>query len=192
MKFAIALTLVGTVGIATAQVSQSTPGTTPGSKKILESAYYRIGQQRDAWFAKGNFPAAIHLISFEVQWRPYDYEAVTNLGWMYGNIERPDLELAVYTRFAETFPNDPEGWYPLAEFYYMLKQYRQVITYLEPTMAMERKPHANSYRLLAHSYDRLGYFKQAVETWDRYLAINPDDAAAKNNRDRVAKKLDEQ
>lgn len=189
MKFWLAFLILGGFALGNAQVSRSTPGTTPGSKQILASAYYRIGQQRDAWFANGNFPAVIHLVTFEVQWRPYDYEAVTNLGWMYGNIERPDLEVAVYHHFADAFPNDPEAWYPLAEFFYKLKQYQQVITYLEPTMTMASQPHANSYRILAHSYDRLGLYKEALATWDRYLAINPDDAAAKVNREKVVKKI---
>lgn len=174
---------------ALGQVSKVPEGNSPGATRIMEAAYWRMNQQKDAWFEDGDFPAAIALLSVEVNWRPYDYQAVTDLGWMYGNIERKDLELTTYILFKERYPKDPEAYYPEAEFYYKLRKYSQVINVLEPTVLMPKKPHANTYRILAHSYDRVGRYQDSLRIWDLYLALEPDDAAAKLNRDKVKSKI---
>lgn len=162
---------------------------TPGAKKITESAYWRISTEKNELFSDGEFPLAIHILSWEIEWRPNDYESVTDLGWMYGNIERWDLELATYIRFRKAFPEWAEAYYPEAQFYFNKRVFKPVVTLLEPTLAFDVKPHPNSYRILAHSYDRLGFYKESLQTWEAYLKLAPDDAAAKVNRDKVKNKV---
>lgn len=173
--------------VAPAQLKEMT--STPGASRITAAAYWRISAEKDSLFNDGEFPSAIQIISWEIIWRPNDYEAVTDLGWMYGNIERPDLELATYIRFKQQFPENPEAYYPEAQFYFLKRSYKNVVAILEPTLEFETKPHANSYRILAHSYERLGFYEKALETWDKYLLLDPTDDAAKANRDKVKAKL---
>lgn len=186
LAFAVIFGL-GLVTTSQAQLDKMT--STPGASKITAAAYWRLSAEKDALFDDGDFPAAIQILSWEIMWRPDDYEAVTDLGWMYGNIERPDLELTTYVRFRQLFPENPEAHYPEAQFYFLKKSYKQVVAILEPTLDFKVKPHANSYRILAHSYDRLGFYKESLATWDKYLALNPDDEAGRNNRDKVKQKL---
>ncbi len=176
-----------TVAMSSAQLEKMT--STPGAKKITEAVYWRLGAEKDNLFKDGDFPATINVQSWEVLWRPNDYEIVTDLGFMYGNIERPDLELATYVRFREQFPKWAEAAYPEAEFYYKKRSYKPVVKLLEPTLNMTPKPHPNTYRLLAHSYDRLGLYKESLAVWETYIKLAPDDAAAKLNRDKVKAKV---
>ncbi|QYK54125.1 MAG: hypothetical protein KF824_04315 [Fimbriimonadaceae bacterium] len=187
-NFLLGLTLLLSSS-AFAQVNVIPSGNSEGTNKILGAAYWRMSQQKDAWFEDGDFPAAIAMLAMEVIWRPYDYQTVTDLGWMYGNIERKDLELATYIRFREAFPKDPEAYYPEAEFYFKLKKYSQTVNLLEPTVSMDKKPHPNTYRLLAHSLDRIGRLEDSLKIWEMYIALAPDDAAAKVNRDKVKSKI---
>lgn len=163
--------------------------TSAGTNEILSAAYQRLGDQRDYWFNDGEFPLSTHSLRFQVEWTPHDYDLVTSMGWMYGNMEMHGLEIATYQHFRDRFPEDPEAHYPLAEFYFKKRAYAHVVAILEPSMKLGTKPHANSYRLLAHSYDRLGYFQQSVAVWDTYIKLAPDDKAAVLNRDKTRKKL---
>lgn len=184
--------LILTVGVLLAAVSSAQFEkmiSTPGSKKIAIAVYDRVGTEKDSMFDDGEFPAIINILSWEVLWRPNDYQTVTDLGYMYGNVERKDLELATYIRYRQAYPGVAEASYPEAEFYFKNRSYKQVVALLEPTIKMNPKPHPNTYRLLAHGYDRLGMYKESIATWETYIALAPDDAAAKLNRDKVKAKL---
>lgn len=163
----------------------------PGAREMFGAVAGRVEAERDAMFDDGAFPAAIASLAWEVIWRPYDYEVVTNLGWMYGNIERYDLELATYVRFREGFPEWAEAYYPEAEFYFKKRVYKPVAALLGQTIDFETKPHPNSYRLLAHAYDRLGNYSESLRVWEILVKLTPDDAAAVVNRDKVKRKISE-
>jgi hypothetical protein len=49
--------------------------------------------------------------------------------------------------------------------------------------------HPNAFRILAHAYERTKRLSESEKVWKRYLALHPDDAAAKVNLARVEKKL---
>lgn len=164
-------------------------GMSEGTARVLGAMANRLGAQNDVWFSDGDFPSIIQLLRFEVDWTPENYEAQSSLGWMYGNTEQFELELATYIRFRDMFPGDPEAAYPLGEFYFRRRAYSQAVSVLAGTIDGEVKPHANSYRLLAHAYDRLGMWKESLAVWDAYLKLNPADGAAIRNRGRVADKL---
>ena len=170
---------------------QKSPLTTESAevREIFDFMSSRMSRQKDVWFDDGEFRRCIEVLLVEVAWVPADYDAWTSLGWMYGNIEAFHLEIAAYTRFQELFPAEPEAHYPLGEFYYRRRNYVACIGILEPTIGWEKKPHANTYRLLAHSFDRIGRFDRALAVWDEYLKLVPDDGAAKMNRQKVADKL---
>ena len=60
-------------------------------------------------------------------------------------------------------------------------------TLVVPTL--ERHLHPNSYRILAHSYERLGRFKDSKRVWEAYLQVHPEDETAKKNLQRVIGKI---
>ncbi|MFM9874565.1 MAG: hypothetical protein ACKVQS_14010 [Fimbriimonadaceae bacterium] len=191
MKIRILMLAVGVMTVAVGSAQLEKMVSTPGAKKITVAVYDRLGVEKDSLFQDGEYPATISIQSWEVLWRPNDYQIVTDLGYMYGNIERKDLELATYVRYRKAYPKIAEAYYPEAEFYFKNRSYKPVVALLEPTITMNPKPHANTFRLLAHAYDRLGMLKESLATWEAYLVLSPDDAAAKVNRDKVKAKLND-
>ena len=154
---------------------------------IWQAAHDRIVQQNDYWFDEGDFPRTIQALRMMTAVWPYDYESATNLGWLLESTDQYDEALAVYIRYGKENPQDPDAAYPEANFYFMKKAYAKVPPLLEPALA--KKPHPNCYRILAHSYERLGLLKDSARVWNDYIALAPKDTAAKNNLARVERKM---
>lgn len=156
---------------------------------IWNHAVDRLNSQTDIWFDDGDFPRVINLCKVMYALYPADYEVATNLGWMLENIEKWDEALAVYIKYRTENAKDPNAAWPEANFYYMKKAYQKVPPILEPTMKMARKPHPNSFRTLAHAYERMNQLQDSKRVWQAMIQTFPDDAPAKNNLSRVEKKL---
>ena len=156
---------------------------------IWNHAVDRLNSQTDIWFDDGDFPRVINLCKVMYALYPADYEVATNLGWMLENIEKWDEALAVYIKYRTENAKDPDAAWPEANFYYMKKAYQKVPPILEPTMKMARKPHPNSFRTLAHAYERMNQLQDSKRVLQAMIQTFPDDAPAKNNLSRVEKKL---
>lgn len=148
----------------------------------------RIISQNDAWFADGDYRLVIEGLEYHNLIRPGNYELATNLAWMYFNIEDPTNQLRVCVDLRNSHPRDAEAWYPEAEFYFLKRAYKQVIELLEPTLKFERKPHANTYRLLGRSYKSLQMYADAARVYGELAKIDPSDLAAIKNRDEMLAK----
>jgi tetratricopeptide (TPR) repeat protein len=156
---------------------------------IWSYADARLDSQMDTWFDDGEFPKDIQLLRLTTQLRPSDYESWTNLGWMLENVQDWDGALQVYKEYQANNPHDSDGALPLGEYYFRMKKFALVPPLFEPAIARRPHPHPNVFRILAHSYERLGKFSDAERVWKSYIAIAPKDDAAKNNLMRVEKKL---
>jgi tetratricopeptide (TPR) repeat protein len=180
--FAVALGLAG--------LSAANPDAKQDRMKvILQSFANRVSQQNDIWFDDGEFPRVIQLLRISFALNPSDYDIATNLGWMQENVERWDQALLTYIRFRRANPNDPEAYYPEAYLYFKKKMYAKVPALLEPTLKMSTKPHANTYRTLALSYERSGLLSDAKRVWLQLIERDPKDDNAKGNLKRVEQKL---
>lgn len=146
-----------------------------------------MARQVDVWFKEGDYPRLIQLLRFRIEVYPNDYDLATDLGWMLESVERKTDALEVYRRYAKLNPNDPDAPFPEANHYFKLKQYDKVPPLIEPSL--DKRPHPNSYRILAHSYERSGKLKDSKRVWELYLSRHPDDETAKNNLKRVVDKI---
>ena len=153
----------------------------------MYAAHNRLGQQTSIWFEDGDFPKVVELLKYQHELFPNDYETATNLGWMQENIERYDDARATYLTYQKRNPNDPDNALPIAQHYFIKRQYDKVVPILEN--AVKTKSHPNMFRMLAHSYERTGNLKKSLEMWDKYIKLQPNDAPAKVNRKRVVEKL---
>jgi tetratricopeptide (TPR) repeat protein len=147
---------------------------------IWSAAHARFDAQTDRWFSDGDYPRCIQMLRVMHEIWPSDYETTTNLGWMLGNVEQPDEELAVYKAYRSAYPTDPEAAYPEAEFFYMKKQYDKVPPLIDHTLA--KKPHPNSFRILAHSYEKLGKLQDAKRVWEMLIAMYPNEQAIETSK----------
>lgn len=184
----IAIALVLVAGYQTRE-----SGVDPGRMKIIWDAFEeRVQVQNDIWYSDGEFPRVIQLLKVMASLQPQDYETATTLGWMLENVERWDEALAVYVAYRKRYPNDPEAYYPEANFYFMKKMYSRVPPLIEPSLKMAVKPHPNSYRILALSYERMGLLTAARRVFKTIIERDPSDGAAKMNLSRVEKKIQSQ
>lgn len=63
--------------------------------------------------------------------------------------------------------------YYIAQIYYMQKKYEDVISYARPLAdTVKGKNSANVYRILAESYYNTGRFKESLEFYDKYAALD--------------------
>lgn len=169
-------------------VSAQDPSQDDQSVAILVAARARMMRQNDAWFKDGEYLPAIQNLEVLVGTNPHDEESWSNLSWMYMNIERGDLQWITTRRFSRENPTYQDALYYEAEFLYMKKAYAKIPAILEPVIGSGR-PDNNVYRFLAHSYTKLGYYKDALRVWDAFIKVNPKDGQAIANRARVADKL---
>ncbi len=156
---------------------------------IWDAAANRMSNQNDRWFKDGDFPKCIQSLRMLNQLFPNNEEIVTNLGWLLESTQQPAEALAVYIRFKNNNPNDPNATFPEAFFYFNKKLWAKVPPLLEQSVKKKPAPHPNSFRILAHSYDRLGRLTDSKRTWEAYLKMNPGDEAAKANLRKVENKI---
>ena len=154
--------------------------------RILSSARDRMVRQNDAWFHEGVFLPVIQNQEILVALDPNDEETWSVLSWMYQNIEDPGSQWVTTRRFAQANPTYVDAKYYEAEFLFAKKMYAKVPSLLEPLVKSDPPPDANVFRFLAHSYNRMGYYEDALRVWDAYLKSHPNDGQAKVNRQRVA------
>lgn len=147
---------------------------------IWSAAHTRFSSQTDRWFDDGDYPRCIQMLRVMHEIWPADYDTTTNLGWMLGNVEQPQEEIAIYEAYRLAYPNDPEAAYPEGEFYYLKKQFDKVPPLIEHTLP--QKPHPNSYRILAHSYEHLGKLQDSKRVWELLIATYPHEQAVETSK----------
>lgn len=172
---------------ATALAGQPKKKQTPHESVIWDTIHNRFVSQLDYWFDDGDYPRCIQLLRVMYGLDPDDYESATDLGWMLENIEQYDEALSVYVKFRKENPTDADAPFPEANFYFRQKLFAKVPPLLDPSLTL--KPHPNSWRILAHSYEKLGMFGDSKRVWTGYLKLHPDDEPAKLNLKRVEGKI---
>ncbi len=157
--------------------------------RMVRAIESRFMNQADEWFDDGDYYLISQLLEVHVGLHPDSYELVTNLGWMYGNMQDYGRELVTYLQFKNSYLDNAEAWYPAGQFYFLKKNYKMAIDILAPTIEMEPKPHANTYRLLARAYKIVGLLKESISVYEMLVKLDPNDLAAKKNLESIQKQL---
>ena len=182
-RFAILVSALMVVGMASARPQEA------ASRQ--EAIWNEVDEQLIAYvdgnFHDGDIPRAIHGCRLRYVMHPDDWDAVTDLGWLLESTEREGEALSMYIKYQSDYPERRDSAYAVVEFWFRKKAYAKIPPLVEPELA--KTPHANMYRWLAHSYEKLGRYLDSVRVWDELLALSPGDQAAKNNRERVKQKL---
>lgn len=154
---------------------------------IWSHAYSRMSTQTDWWFKRGDFPRSIQQLRMTYELDPTDYHVASDLAWMLENVQDYDEARKIYERYQRDNPEDPDRGLPQAQSHFTRREYAEAIKILEPMLSDDAHP--NVFRILAHSYNRVGRLRDSLNVWDRYLRLHPNDEAGKRNRDRVAEEL---
>ncbi len=191
MKTSVLLLGLALVAPLAAQTKKPQPSPKKAQSRvdaIMDLANDRMSTQIDVMFDDGDFLTVIQLLKVQAEMYPSDYEVWTNLGWMEENVEQWDAALATYVRYKRQNPNDPDGAFPEANFYFMKKLYAKVPPLMEPAIK-EAKVHPNAYRILARSYEKQNMLTDAARVYRALSERDPNDGAAKANLKRVEGKI---
>jgi tetratricopeptide (TPR) repeat protein len=188
MRLAISIGLALTLGATALAAPQNDAITKAQRQAAIESAMRnRIADQTDIWFDDGDFPRIIQLLQALYEFTPADYEVATDLGWMLENVEQYDAALATYVRYRKENVADPDAAIPEANFYFKRRLFSKVPPILEKRVGPNLHP--NGFRILGHSYDRLGMLNDSRRVWKMYTDRYPQDLRAKENLKRVEQKI---
>ena len=160
----------------------------PDERRVAEIMAYvesRAANETNTWYQDvGDYPLAIQNLRFRLRLRPWDEEIGTNLIWMLGNIEYEGERLAVAMRYRKENPDNPDRGLAEAQVYFEYRMYFKVPPILEDDIMRDPPPHGNTFRMIGHSYSRLGFHEDALRVWNQYLEHDPDDPIFQMLRDR--------
>ncbi len=113
--------------------------------------------------------------------KPNDFETLHNLGLASAHAAHPDRAREALQSALDLEPDNPDVLYDLAAVEANADHDESALRLLVHA-AKVAPGRADVLRLLAHTAGELGYFGDAVQAWDRYLAVVPGDAAASRDR----------
>jgi len=122
---------------------------------------------------QGQYPQALAAVDVYLGSSPDDVQASFLKGVIYGEMNRTDEAIAVYTKLTEDYPEFPEPYNNLAVLYASQKQYDRARMALE--MAIQAHP---SY---ATAYENLGdlYAKLASQAYGKAVQLEGASKSAK-------------
>lgn len=153
--------------------------------EIFSGYQDRMSDQIDNDFEEGDFPRIINLLKVQADIDRQGYETWTDLIWMLGNVELYDEQIATARQFREFNPTSSDAWYPEAEIYFIKRSSLKVIPIMEEALKLPGKHHPNSYRILALSWNRLGFKSEAIRIWETMLKAYPNDERARVQLERL-------
>ncbi|HXH60904.1 MAG TPA: hypothetical protein VNI20_06050 [Fimbriimonadaceae bacterium] len=168
------------------------PALAQDSDRVAEIMGYveqRAFVETKAPFDVGDYPKTIQIQRMRFVLNPQNEELATNLIWMLGNVEYHTEELATAIKFRLQNPQNPDRGLPEAFIYQTLKAYARIPGIIEPDIERTPAPHGNTFRVLGHAYEKLGFYKDALRVWELAVRAHPEDDVFVMLRDRTRKKL---
>ncbi|MCW5939712.1 MAG: hypothetical protein KF884_00695 [Fimbriimonadaceae bacterium] len=164
----------------------------PGqSNPVLEAARNQMVEQNDEWYEDGEYLIVIQNLRILCEEDPTDEDRWSDLIWMLGNVEAYADQIAACYRYRDLNPEKLDGSYYLAQFFFMRRAYARVPELMEPVIQTEPPPHPNCFRFLTNSYQRMGYFEEALRVVEAHIKAYPEDQSAQAKRDGIRRQLAE-
>jgi tetratricopeptide (TPR) repeat protein len=106
------------------------------------------------------------------------------LMWIYSRLDQTDKLLTVSTIVAQKFPKEFMGHYFKGVANFLLQKYPAAIDALNYALQSgnnDKGTRSDVYSLLGEAYQATGQHQQSDSSYDRALALEPDDAVVLNN-----------
>lgn len=190
MAFSSPLTMAAATrkapAVRTAKSAQSGPALVDA---IFDGFVDDLWKQTDVYWHEGDYPRIIALDRIIVQADPHFAECYATGGWLMESLGRKSDAEAFYQQGVANNRDVSYTYYNLGCFYYnTLKDYAASAEVFRQD-AKVADTQANDYKMLAHSYERLGRLKEALATWQAVKKRWPDAPAIEPNMNRVKAKL---
>lgn len=140
-----------------------------------------LWNRTDYYFDAGDYPRSIALDRVITAADPQFMEAYVTGAWLMDSLgDKKDAE-AFYTQCVTNNPKHSYGYYNLGWFYYnSLKNYPKALTIFQADV---KTPDAdvNDWKMLAHSYEKLGQYDRALAVWKQTKKLYPNGPAVDFN-----------
>jgi tetratricopeptide (TPR) repeat protein len=156
------------------------------------SLFDRLAEEATLLNNRGKFDEVISLLEPH-KGNPENDSALffNELGVSYRNKNRLDESIQAYRRAFSLDPENPVVMKNLADAFFLKKEYSQAVEMCQK--ALESNPRFHQVRsTLGLAYYRLGKFPEALEEFEAVLKLNPQDEQARNFREAIRKKLQNQ
>jgi cytochrome c-type biogenesis protein CcmH/NrfG len=156
------------------------------------SLFDRLAEEATLLNKRGKFDEVISLLEPH-KGNPKNDSALffNELGVSYRNKNKLDESIQAYRRALSLDPGNPVVMKNLADAHYLQKDYSQTVELCR--QALKSNPRFHQVRsTLGLAYYRLGKFPEALEEFEAVLKLNPQDEQARNFREAIRKKLQNQ
>jgi tetratricopeptide (TPR) repeat protein len=158
---------------------------------VLEAARAWMVDQNDEWYDDGEYLIVVQNLRTLCEEDPSDEDRWSDLVWMLGNVEDYAGQVAASARYRELNPDKADAAYYLAQFYFLRRAYARIPELMEPVVRSQPPPHPNCFRFLTNSYQRMGFFEDALRVVEEHIKAYPQDVTARAKRDGLERQLAE-
>ena len=156
------------------------------------SLFDRLAEEATLLNKRGKFDEVVSLLEPH-KGNPKNDSALffNELGVSYRNKNKLDESIQAYRRALSLDPENPVVMKNLADAFFLKKEYSQAVEMCQK--ALKSNPRFHQVRsTLGLAYYRLGKFPEALEEFEAVLKLNPQDEQARNFREAIRKKLQNQ
>ncbi len=135
-------------------------------------------QVADNYYHTGKWDQAVEAMDRIITLRPVGTEPYASAAWLLWSRNRNQDAQYFYNRMLANNPNDPQGYFEIAIYYYFrLQNKAEALGWLQKSVARGLNP--PSSHLLGHTLLQLGKRDEALAFWQQLLASYPNDAVAR-------------
>jgi tetratricopeptide (TPR) repeat protein len=149
-----------------------------------------LWEASDHFWHDGDYYRIVSLIRVCVEADPQFIDAYSSGGyllWSLQDVKGADEILLYGTKKAK---NNASIYFELGSHYFRTKRDKEAAAALEKALALGDGQY-NTYSVLGNAYRRLGMLEQSLQIWEKAVKKHPTMGAAKVNRDRVKKLIEE-
>lgn len=156
--------------------------------QMVDNIVTSVWTHADYYWHEGRYEDHVAICRFMMRADPAFPESYSSGGWLLENLGRKEDALEVYRAGVQAVRSDWRPLHDLGYFYYQQKRYPEAVETLEK--AIQFKPPAFVWHVLAHGYEKSGDVPRSIATWRRCIEMNPEDGAAGHNLRRLEGRRD--
>lgn len=144
----------------------------------------------DRYWHVGDYENVIRMHRASVTLDPHFVEAYSVAGWILDSMDRTEEAIALLKEGWKHNQHTYQLAFDLSYIYSRHKNYKEAVKWLE--RAVQRPGPFWVRHALAHAYEKLGRWKDALKVWEQRLKEEPNNPVVRRNYERVRKKLEKQ
>jgi tetratricopeptide (TPR) repeat protein len=151
--------------------------------EIWERAADAFTAEGDWWWHQGDYDQVIRCEEMAIFFDPTYAEDYAVIAWLQWSLGRDQAAIRTLKRGIAAAPANPEMYFNLG--YHYFNTHRESLAVEPLRRAVELGGDPLCRRTYAHCLEHLGQLHEALAQWQDILRLDPTDAIARANRDRV-------